>query len=949
MSDSKIWTEKFRPKTFEDVMGQEKIVARISSFVKQKNIPHLLFSGPAGTGKSTIALVIAKELFGDLWQQNFLETNASEERGIQTVREKIKDYVRTKAMGTDIPKIIFLDEADALTREAQQALRRMMEQYTSTARFILSCVTPDTKMLLYGEREVLIKDFFRQYESNQNDLHVQNISDKHEFTKKDLVIAAVKLPTSLIGKKILEINTNTGRRIKVTNDHKLLTTSGWKKAGEISKNDKLLIYPNLERTPVEDNNHVIININEFIKFLSNQEEKEGLRDIGKSYRYRGLKSLEKEKILKRIKELKNIIKQNRGLTEREFDVYTLIKQKKIVSRLDLQKELGITRMGINYLLPSIENKGYIKRILNKKVHSFIITELSPIILRNDMDIKKTLEQEFNIKISYSTIRRANIETNKGKLDRVLGELKRKKILDLNYNNIEKIGALTRICGFVLGDGHIVRDNIRIHFSGNEDALKEVQKDLDILEYESYSKIKSVVIENKIGERKIIGRSTSFFIDSSSLSSLLQYFGIPKGDKTIVSYNVPEFIKNGTKYVKREFIRALFGCDADKPKFVRMNSYALSLRQNKANFLEKNMVEYYQEISKILSEFNVNSYINVRNKGEIRKKDNVEVLTFELTIKPNNKNLFRFFSRMGYAYENYKNNLARLSAEYLRHKCYIIKLWEAKSKIILTAISEGKGITELANQYEVTPSFISNQLKGKKVHLPRKQFISFEEWTKKYKFNDLLLINTIHEIKEIKAKEVMDITCYQDHNFVTNGFVSHNCNYGSKIIDPIQSRCAIFRFKPLEKEPISNLINKIAKEEKIKVDPKAIEAIYQISEGDVRRVINIMQSCASVSKTITESLVYELSSAAEPKELKQVLELALSKNFLKAKDQLLDIMLKHGLSGLDIIKQIQKEVWNLKIEDEKKLKIIEKCGEIEFRMVEGSDEYLQLQSLLASFL
>jgi len=314
MLDSKIWTEKFRPKTFEDVMGQEKIVARISSFVKQKNIPHLLFSGPAGTGKSTIALVIAKELFGDLWQQNFLETNASEERGIQTVREKIKDYVRTKAMGTDIPKIIFLDEADALTREAQQALRRMMEQYTSTARFILSC-----------------------------------------------------------------------------------------------------------------------------------------------------------------------------------------------------------------------------------------------------------------------------------------------------------------------------------------------------------------------------------------------------------------------------------------------------------------------------------------------------------------------------------------------------------------------------------------------------------------------------------------------------------NYGSKIIDPIQSRCAIFRFKPLEKEPISNLINKIAKEEKIKVDPKAIEAIYQISEGDVRRVINIMQSCASVSKTITESLVYELSSAAEPKELKQVLELALSKNFLKAKDQLLDIMLKHGLSGLDIIKQIQKEVWNLKIEDEKKLKIIEKCGEIEFRMVEGSDEYLQLQSLLASFL
>lgn len=185
--------------------------------------------------------------------------------------------------------------------------------------------------------------------------------------------------------------------------------------------------------------------------------------------------------------------------------------------------------------------------------------------------------------------------------------------------------------------------------------------------------------------------------------------------------------------------------------------------------------------------------------------------------------------------------------------------------------------------------------------------------------------------------------------------SHNvrfcllANFSSRIIDPIQSRCAIFRFKPLEKEYIKSLIEKISKDEKLKVDSKAVDAISEISEGDLRRVVNLLQSSASISKNITESLIYEISSAAEPKELKQVLDLALNKNFLRAKEQLLDVMLKHGLSGLDVIKQIQKEVWNLKIEDEKKLKIIEKCGEIEFRMVEGSDEFLQLQSLLASFL
>ena len=176
----------------------------------------------------------------------------------------------------------------------------------------------------------------------------------------------------------------------------------------------------------------------------------------------------------------------------------------------------------------------------------------------------------------------------------------------------------------------------------------------------------------------------------------------------------------------------------------------------------------------------------------------------------------------------------------------------------------------------------------------------------------------------------------------------SCNYSSKIIDPIQSRCAIFRFKPLEKEAIKKLIENIAKKESLDIDDKSIDAIYDISEGDARKTENILQSCASVSKHISEFLVYEIASAAQPKEIKQVLDLAINKEFTQSRSLLLDTMLKHGLSGLDMIKQIQKEVWNLNIEDEKKLKLVEKCGEIEFRMVEGSDEYLQLESLLASF-
>ena len=176
----------------------------------------------------------------------------------------------------------------------------------------------------------------------------------------------------------------------------------------------------------------------------------------------------------------------------------------------------------------------------------------------------------------------------------------------------------------------------------------------------------------------------------------------------------------------------------------------------------------------------------------------------------------------------------------------------------------------------------------------------------------------------------------------------SCNYPSKIIDPIQSRCAVFKFKPLNKDDITGLMGKIAESEGLSLDGAAKEALFDVSGGDVRRAINTLHSSSAVNTTVNADTIYELANFAKPKEIDTVLMMALDGGFEKAKNKLLDIMLNNGLSGMDMIKQILSEVSKLDIDGKTKMKMIEKCGEIEFRMDEGSDEFLQLEALLASF-
>jgi replication factor C small subunit len=133
-----VWLETYRPQTLEAVLGQDAIVERLEHYVERDDLPNMLFAGPAGVGKTTSAIAVARELYGEDWREHFLELNASDERGIDVIRDRVKSFARTSFGGANY-RIIFLDEADALTSDAQAALRRTMEQFSNNVRFILSC------------------------------------------------------------------------------------------------------------------------------------------------------------------------------------------------------------------------------------------------------------------------------------------------------------------------------------------------------------------------------------------------------------------------------------------------------------------------------------------------------------------------------------------------------------------------------------------------------------------------------------------------------------------------------------------------------------------------------------------------------------------------------------------------------------------------------------------
>jgi len=939
--DISIWTEKYRPRLLKDVIDQRHVVERLKSFVKEGRVPHMIFAGPPGTGKTCCAIAVARELFGDGWQQNFQETNASDMRGIDVIRTRIKNFSRMKPIGASF-KIIFLDEADALTSDAQNALRRLMEMYSEVTRFILSCVGPETKIVLPGEVEMTVANFERKFNNG-----VLSVKERSLRIENDVVLGYMKQNPVISGKKTIRLTTMTGRKLDITDDHPLLTEKGWSKAGNLNVGEKIAVYPYLEGTEYPDDDSIIINKDDIKGRIQNYEIE---KYHSSPPRYRNLPNVKKEKIEKKVHELNCKLKE--GLTAQEKNIYDIISSCTLMSREDISKRIGLSRIGTNYHLSSLVRKGWIKRVVdsnNSKIHRFVIEKEGGCQIRNKMDIKNAIEKDFKIKISYCTVKNiiAGFKNCRYGIGLIINDLENKGLLPLRYTD-KRIGTISRLSGFILGDGHITKNHQRLIFTTDKKSLLEIRRDVIGLGYKP-SKIFSKGVNGEINGRKFNGMTTWFHVDSKPLCWLFESLGVITGDKCIQEFHVPNWILSGPRYIKREFLRGLFGSEMSTPNCRKRNFEAILFTQNKSLKLVKSGKAFANQIITVLEEFDVKSKLKIRKLGkEFARKNGEEMCEISVMLMANNQNMLKFFKHIGYAYSVLKEKVGRWSAEYLRHKLHVIELREKMADRVLLALRSGHLPTNIARKCHCTFDFVADRRDGKEVHLCR-NFPAFSDWKSEHVIrNSDFVWNEIESVEEIELEDVRDIMCMNNHNFIANGIVSHNCNYSSNIISPIQSRAVVFRFKSLAKENVFEYMERVVKGEKLKIDKEALEALYEASEGDMRKATNVLQASAVLGKKITKDIIYEVAAQAEPKEVIGMMNHALNGKFTDAREILKELLLKRGISGQDIIKEISNQLYKLDISDNAKIDLVEKVGESEFRINQGGNEQIQIEALLAKF-
>lgn len=737
-----LWVEEYRPKVIDDYVWRDpEQKEQIRELIARGNLPHLMLSGSPGIGKTTLAKVMLNELGvnpGDI-----LEINGSIDNGIDVIREKITNFV--SIMGFGGIRYVLFDEADYLTPNAQASLRNLMEQYSRGARFILTCVYPDTRIYTDSGFYTInhIKESnFKEIKSLRND-----ITTKH-----------IKISRS---KNNLRIKTKHGFSISVTNNHKFIDDQGlevFAKDLEIGNRlpiDLKSVYG--KNININSENIFYYQRDEFINYMieNNIPSKEIKNWVRDNY----------DKIL-----TKN---QLSFMKDAFYDFDSKMTLNQFMTRYNLTKIKAnnlINKLAANHLIEFNDQTGEFFFGKEQEFHNY---------LNNLQAMVNYKFGSYNVENIHDFGRVHNTIT----IDEI-----DKSISNYNFGSLDFDNALGRIIGFMYGDGHLSQG--RIHLAGNnEECLNLVMKDLCFITNET--------IDYKIQSNGKKSFGLAVWIRNKALYWYLKFLGVPEGNKVFNNFSIKDDFY-AYKIILKGIIQGYFDSDSKKIDINNKTVNGGILGQNKIETIENNQI--LEDIKNILkSYFGINSYIVKSKTPFISKyqsntnKSNVKRNNFSLLLSTQ-ESYFKFMDQIGFYYESKKR----------REDIYGYLLYKQQNT-------------------------------GYK-------FLSFTDWLTDFYNPDNKQINDIiSEIELLQEEEYVYDCCFEeDHWYVTNGFVSHNCNYPHKIIAALKSRTQQYHFQELDREEFTLRAATILDQEEVDFDPETLMDFVDGSYPDLRKCINLLQ-------------------------------------------------------------------------------------------------------------
>ncbi|WP_456372411.1 replication factor C small subunit [Methanocaldococcus sp.] len=1001
------WVEKYRPKTLDEIVGQDEIVKRLKKYVEKKSMPHLLFSGPPGVGKcltgDTKVIVngevrkigevveeISNGKFGATLTDNIKVLGVDEEGKVRefnvqyVYKDKTNALIKIKTkMGRELKvttyhPLLINNKNGEIKWEKAENLK--VGDKLATPRYVVFDNNKDNenidlvRWIAYYVAEGYIKDDKIIFTHNDKKI----INKFLELTKslfKDAKIIEGDNCITIISKEALEVIKKynlANKRIpnNVMNSDTLKVFLDAYIECEGIKKDNKIILPTTNKDFAEELSYALLRYGVIVK----------LEKVNNIYKITIFEEIS-DKIIVDVKKI-NYICEKLGIknVKLKSNILGYNECKKlcnaILNKINNKNEIEDDKLldCIGYLLFLASNEIYWDEIVE-------IEQLYGDFIIYDLHVPK-----------YHNFVGGNLPTILHNTTAALclardlfGENWRENFLELNASVSKDTPILVKINGVTKRTTFAELD--KIYFKEEDEEYKDVDN-LEVLTVDDNYKVRwakvSKIIRHKVEKilkvyleggavLELTGNHAIMMLSENGLITkkasdikvgdfLLSFTANIEGDLENINSNISTLITKNKRISdiiyqmpidKRiKYLKELFDCkgklDIIKVPTISkdlsidivwlsrisgfesyINKIILKNNLKKSDLLPANIV--IKLLKKIEDKINGNWRYVLRHQL-YEKKERVSKILIREILKMINKeelceeelNIYYLLHKLAYTD---LHALKVKKIEIIDYNDYVYdvsvpnnEMFFAGNVPILLHNSDERGIDVIRTKVK---EFARTKPIG---DIPFK-IIFLDE-------SDALTADAQNALRRIMEK----------YSNVCRFILS--CNYPSKIIPPIQSRCAVFRFSPLKKEDIAKKLKEIAEKENLKLTESGLDAIIYVSEGDLRKAINVLQTAAALSNVIDDEIIYKVSSRARPEEVKKMMELALEGKFMEARDLLYKLMVEWGMSGEDILNQMFREINNLNIDERKKVELADYIGETDFRIVEGANERIQLSSLLA---